>query len=371
MAKQIFAWVLAIAVMVSAAAGLFVFKQRQIEAGIAANANMPEPSEAVATAEARKGEWLQTAKAIGTVVALQQVEIRNEVAGVVSEVGFHSGETVEAGRLLVKFDTRQEEAALAAAQAESRLAKMTLDRRSGLRNSPAFSEQEFDKAREELAGATARAQNLSVAIDKKKIVAPFAGELGITNLQAGAYLDSGTRISMLQGRSNDAYVDFSLPQDSAANLRRGSNVLLSNVGIPSGRVTAEIVAEDNSVDRNNRAVTFRTIARGLGKLLRPGMFVDVTAETAPARTAIFVPMTALRRSAEGTHVFVIADVDGKTRARLRPVSVATVQDDNVVVLDGLRPGEIVAAGGSFKLRDGLLVQTEAKSASSAAEKINQ
>lgn len=362
--KQFFAWVLALALMAGIAGGLAFVKYGQIQAGMAAT--YPEPREAVATVTARQGQWSQTTRAIGTVVAQQQLEIRNEIAGVVSEVGFRSGDVVEQGRVLVKFDTRQEEAALAAAQADTRLAKMTLDRRAGLRNSPAFSEQEFDKAREELAASTARMQSLSVAIDKKQIVAPFTGEIGITNLQPGAYLDAGTRIAMLQGKSDDAFVDFSLPQDNASNIRRGSKVTLSSKAMPEGRVVAEIVAEDNSVDRNNRTVTFRTAVRGLGQILRPGMFIDVLADTAPARDAVLIPLTALRRSPNGAHVFVLVEEDGKVRARTRSVTIGSVQDGEVVVLEGLKVGEVIAASGSFKLREGLLVDAEAKAASSSA-----
>jgi membrane fusion protein (multidrug efflux system) len=370
MLKQFLAWILVIGSMAAVAGGLALVKYHQIQAGIAAGAAYPEPAEAVATTTARKGEWSQTTRAIGTVVALQQVEIRNEIAGVVSEVGFKSGETVDAGRVLIKFDTRQEEAALAAAEAEARLAKLTLERRTALRDSPAYSVQEFDKAREDLASAKARAESLAVAIDKKRIVAPFAGEIGITNLQPGAYLDAGTRISTLQGRSDEAYVDFSLPQDSAANLARGSQVTLANAAIAGGKTTAEIVAEDNSVDRNNRTVMFRTVARGLGKSLRPGMFIDVLAATAPPREAVFVPLTALRRSANGTHVFVLVDEGGKTRARMRSVLAGSVQNGDVVILDGLSAGDIIAASGSFKLRDGSLVQAEEKSATSGAGTVN-
>ncbi len=160
-------------------------------AGIAAGAAFPEPASAVGIARARSGTWSLSTRSIGTVVALQQTEIRNEIAGIVSEVGFKSGDTVTQGQVLVTLDTRQEEASLAAAEAEAKLAKSTLERRQGLVNSPAFNEQELDRARSEFAAAEARARNLAVAIDKKRIAAPFACQVSITNLQAGAYLAAG------------------------------------------------------------------------------------------------------------------------------------------------------------------------------------
>lgn len=355
MLKQFMAWVLVLAAVAGTVGGLGLFKYRQIEAGIAAGAAFPEPVEAVGSAISRKGTWSVTTRAIGTVVALQQVEIRNEIAGVVSKLGFMSGASVKAGQVLVEFDTRQEEAALTAAQAEVRLAESTLERRKGLRNSPAFSEQEFDKARSESAAALARAKGLAVVIDKKKIVAPFDGQVGITDLQPGAYLDVGTRIVTLQGTSPDAYVDFALPQDEAAMIRKGTQVTLRNGAVPGSEIIADIVADDNSVDRNNRTVRFRAKALGIGALLRPGMFVDVIAITAPPRDAVFVPLTAVRRSAGGAFVYVLAEKDGKLRAREQRVTLGPVQGDDIAVVSGLESGLRVAAAGSFKLRDGALV----------------
>jgi membrane fusion protein (multidrug efflux system) len=359
MGRHLAAWLIVVIAIAGIAGGLGLHKQREIQAGMAAAAAFPEPVEAVASVAARDGTWSATTRAIGTVVALRQVEIRNEIAGVVSELGFTSGATVTAGQLLVKFDTRQEEAALAGAEADARLAKVTLERREKLQGSAAFSAQELDKAREEHAAAAARASNLAVAIDKKRITAPFRGRIGITNLQPGAYLDVGTRIANLQGADEDIFVDFSLPQDAAASIKPGMSVRLSHAAIPAQASEAKIIAEDDSADRTNRMVLFRAVGHGLGKVFRPGMFVDVLAVTAEPRAAILVPLTALRRSTHGSHVFVLAEENGKLRARQRSVQIGPVQNSDVVIEKGLIVGELVATSGSFKLRDGLLVQTEA------------
>jgi membrane fusion protein, multidrug efflux system len=271
-------------------------------------------------------------------------------------MGFASGDIVEAGQVLVRLDTRQERAALAAAQAEARLARVVFDRRDRLRTSEAVSALDLDRAREELAAATARVTNLEAGIAKKTLVAPFRARVGLTDLQPGAYLDAGTRIAMLQGVDSDAFVDFALPQDMAAATRPGVSVSLAGPQIPDGSASAEIVAEDASVDATNRAVRFRAIAKGLGETLRPGAFVDVVAVTAPPRPALLVPLTAVRRAPYGDHVFVLANEDGQSRARQRIVQTGPVQGTDIVITDGLAEGELIAGAGSFKLREGLLVQ---------------
>jgi membrane fusion protein (multidrug efflux system) len=370
MFRRLTAWVSVVLAMAAVAGGLGFYKYNEIQRAIAAGAASPEPVEAVVSTRAREGTWSTTTRAIGSVVALRQVEIRNEIAGVISEIGFTSGAIVEKGALLVKFDTRQEEAALAAAEAEARLAKLTLDRREGLRGSAAFSAQELDKSREEHAAATARAHTLAVIVDKKRIAAPFRARVGITNWQPGAFLDAGTLIVTLQGTDSDAYVDFSLPQDAAATVRAGTTVELSGPSVPGGKTTASIIAEDNSADGNNRSIRFRAVAAGLGERLRPGTFVDVTVRTSEPRTAIMVPLAAVRRSPNGQHVFVLVDEEGKLRARVRPVETGAVEGNEIAIETGLAVGELVAASGSFKLRDGLLVDTGETPATPASVGMN-
>jgi membrane fusion protein (multidrug efflux system) len=358
MLRHVVAWLVVVVAVAGISGGLGLYKHNELRAAQAAAEASPEPVEAVAVVRARKGEWSASTRAIGTVVALRQLEIRNELAGTIAEMGFASGDVVEAGQLLVQLDVRQERASLAAAEAEARLAKVTLERREGLRDSPAFSAQELDKSREEFAAATARAKSLEVAIEKKRIAAPFRARIGITNLQPGAYLDVGTLIGRLQGVAPDAFVDFSLPQDSAAAIRPGVTVTLSGPGVPDNSAPAKIVAVDDSVDGSSRAVRFRAVASGLGDTLRPGTFVDVLAVISKPRETVLVPLTAIRRSPNGQHVFVIAEEAGKMRARQRPVQTGPVQDEEIAIEKGLAAGEVIAASGSFKLRDGLLVQTD-------------
>jgi membrane fusion protein (multidrug efflux system) len=370
MLRHVSAWLAVALAIAGVSGGLGLYKHNEIEAAKAAAAAAPEPAAAVAVARARQGNWSATTRAIGTVVALRQLEIRNEIAGTIAEMGFASGDIVEVGQLLVQLDVRQERAALSAAEAEARLAKLTLDRREGLQGSPAFSPQELDKSREEFAAASARARSLEVAIEKKKIAAPFRARIGITNLQPGAYLEAGTLIGRLQGVDDDAYVDFSLPQDSAAAIRAGVTVTLSGAGMPEGSASAKVAAADDSVDSSSRAVRFRAVASGLGGTLRPGTFVDVTAVTSKPRETVMVPLTAVRRSPNGQHVFVVAEEDGKLRARQRAVQTGPVQDDEIAIEKGLAVGETIATSGSFKLRDGILIQADLPHAANGGVEVN-
>jgi membrane fusion protein, multidrug efflux system len=363
MSRQVVAWLTVLLAIVGIVGGLSYYKYAQIQTAMAAS--FPEPQESVESVRVHRGEWAATARAVGTVVALRQVELRNELAGSVVEIGFKSGDIVEAGQVLVRFDVRQEQAMLTAAEAEAEMARLTFERRKKLRASQTVSAQELDEAQQQLAANNARVLNLKVGIEKKTITAPFRARVGLTDLQPGAYLDVGSTIAMLQGVGEDAYVDFSLPQDSATAMHPGVSVKLSTAQIPGASVMAEIVAEDASVDGTNRTVRFRALVKGLGETLRPGAFVDVDATIGAPQSALFVPLTAVRRAPYGQLVYALVEEDGKLRARQRIVQTGPVQGDNIAILSGLAEGDLVAAAGSFKLREGLLVQASQPEAPAA------
>lgn len=358
MSGRMKAWLAVAVCMVVVAAGLGYVKYAEIQTAIAAAQSFPEPSEAVEMTKVRRGEWSASSQAIGTVVALRLVELRNELAGTVAEVGFASGQIVEAGQVLVRLDTRQERADLAASEAEARIAQLTLERRQRLSTTQTVSTADLDRSREDAAVAAARVQGLRAEIAKKTLTAPFRARVGLTDLQPGSYLAPGSLVATLQGVDADAYVDFSLPQDAAAVVREGVEVTLAGRQLAIGTASAKIVAVDPAVDGANRTVRFRAVASGLGDRLRPGTFVDVTVQTSPPQPTLLVPLTAVRRSPYGQHVFLLIEKDGAMRARRQVVQTGPVVGNDIAVVEGLAEGQTIAAAGSFKLREGLLVRAE-------------
>jgi membrane fusion protein, multidrug efflux system len=139
-----------------------------------------------------------------------------------------------------------------------------------------------------------------------------------------------------------------------------------NVAAPAGGapIPARIVAIDSRVDPATRNTMIRARVTSAERAFAPGAAVRVFVPYGPQATTAAVPVSALRRGPAGDHVFVIApDSTGKTRAQVRPVKSGAVLGDEVLILDGVKPGEQVAASGSFKLYDGALVVTAAEQAS--------
>jgi membrane fusion protein (multidrug efflux system) len=96
--------------------------------------------------------------------------------------------------------------------------------------------------------------------------------------------------------------------------------------------------------------------------------VRVRVPVGAPRKAVAVPVSALRKGPGGDHVFVVeSDAAGQTRAHERAVESGAMLGDEVLILAGLEAGERVAASGSFKLREGVLVALQEGAGASAAE----
>ncbi|MCG3124865.1 MAG: Multidrug resistance protein MdtA [Phycisphaerales bacterium] len=346
---------------------------------------MPEPPESVQVVEAQTVTWQPTARLSGTVVALQSVVLKNEVAGTVREVRFESGQRVKQGDILVTLDDSTEQADLAAAEATRRVAEASI---VAAKADLAWSEANYnrmlqasearvapiadvDRARSELEGnrgrlaraeaeleqAQAQVLQVKTLIDKKTIRAPFDALVGLRNIHPGQYLAEGSEIAGLQAVSDRIYLDFALPQDQAFRVKPGDVVMANADVLGPDPVRIEVVALDAVANATTRNIRVRSIVENTGQILRPGMFVDVSVPVGTSGEFVAVPITAVRRASYGDHLFIVmpGEKSGELRARQRFVRLGPSLGQQVIVAEGIKPGERVAAEGSFKLRENSLI----------------
>jgi membrane fusion protein, multidrug efflux system len=352
-----------VGLVVTTALFLGAWKYNSLRVAEAASANQPEPTETVAAAVAAARPHQETASAIGTVLAPRSIALRNEVAGTVRYVGLEPGRIVDAGALLVAFDVSVETAELRAQEAQARLAQTSLERVDRMASRGAASAMELDNARAERDVALAQVARTRALIARKTIRAPFRARVGMSDVHLGQFLESGTQLTTLQGVDGAVHVDFDVSQSVAAGMRRGEPVRVIS-GATATEIPARVVAVDARVDPTTRNAVVRAELPDLALLPAPGSSVRVLVPIGPTRDAVVVPVSALRKGPGGDHVFVIAPAkDGKTRAQLRLVKSGPVLGDEIVIVDGLAAGERVAASGSFKLRDAVLVAVAEPAAS--------
>jgi membrane fusion protein (multidrug efflux system) len=345
---------LLVVTVVGIGAGLAGWKYMAIQGAIAASANHPEPTESVTAAAVKEREYRRTTTAIGTVLSLRSVTLRNELAGTVRQVALTPGQVVEAGALLVALDVSVEEAELKEKEAQAALAEAVLTRTRKASQSGAVAEEDLDRARAARDVAVAQIARAKAVIARKTIRAPFRARVGLSDVHPGQYLNEGTDLTTLQGIDDAVHVDFTVAQTAAAGLREGDGVEVFAAG--SSPIPAKIVAVDARVDPTTRNAVVRARVESAADRPAPGASVRVRVPVGPPVKAVAVPASALRKGPAGDHVFVIAaGKDGKDRARVRPVESGALLGDEVLIHAGLSAGERVAASGSFKLREGALV----------------
>src|SRR5438105_1005766 len=241
MAKRMLAMLAVTALLV---AGLGFVKFRQIQTAIGQAAAFQPPPEAVTTIVAAAEEWPATLNAIGTMAAVQGVTVSADLPGTVDSIGFESGQIVREGEVLALLDTRQEQAQLAAADAQRDLARLNFERMQGLLSGNVISQAEFDRANADLRQTQARVGEIRAAIDRKTIRAPFSGVLGIRQVNLGQYMSAGGALVTLQSM-NPIYVNFGVPQQATAEMRPGRVVRVTAGELTGIEFTGRITAIDS------------------------------------------------------------------------------------------------------------------------------
>ena len=361
MAKRM---ILMLTVMVVFVTGLGFVKFKQFQAMAQQFAAMQPPPDAVTTIVAARETWPVTIAAIGTVAAVQGVTVSADLPGVVDRIAFESGRTVQAGDILVQLDTRQEQAQLAAAEAQLELTRLNYGRMKGLVEQDAVSRAEFDSAAAGDKQAEARVREIRATIARKTIRAPFTGVLGIRQANLGQYLNAGDAIVPLQSL-NPIYVNFGVPQQQASAARRGAVVRIT-AGEATGReFTGRVSAVNSVVDETTRNVQVQATLENPGGTLRPGMFVQAQLSQGATETVVALPASAINYAPYGDSVFVVTDLkdpNGRTYRGVRQqvVKLGAGRGDQIAVLSGINPGEEIVTSGVFKLRNGVPVQVNNK-----------
>ncbi len=322
---------------------------------LASHAN---PLQTVSAMVATAQEWQPHLSAIGSLRAARGADLSPQVAGTVSAVHFDSGAEVTEGTLLVELASADDVAKLQSLQANAALARITYDRDQRQLKAQAVSQQVVDTDAQNLKSADAQVAQQQAIVDYKTIRAPFAGKLGIRQIDVGQYLSPGTAIVTLQAL-DPIYVDFTLPQQAIAQIAVGQKVDVSVDAFPGQVFSGSILAINSKVDTTTRNVQVRASLANPDHKLLPGMFASVSIEVGTPQHYITLPQTAITYNPYGSTVYLVDDkgkgADGNELLTARQVFVTTgdTRGDQVAVLKGVDDGQTVVTAGQMKLRNGV------------------
>ncbi|HET8552650.1 MAG TPA: efflux RND transporter periplasmic adaptor subunit [Gammaproteobacteria bacterium] len=353
MIKRMIIVIVALVVVFGGVIGFNAFKGYMIAQAMAKFANPPQT---VSAMKAPVLEWRPTLRAVGSLRAVQGVDVTTELGGLVAKIDFNSGDHVKAGDLLVQLDVSADKAQLQGLKAAAQLAETTYKRDEGLIKKRAISQSQLDQDLSRLKSARAAVVEQQATIAKKTIRAPFDGELGVRQVDLGQYVAPGTKIVTLQNL-HPIYVEFSLPQQDVNDVHDAQPVTVTVNAYPNATFEGKVNAIDPKVDPQTRNFKLQAIIPNKDERLRPGMFADVQVSLPNHPKYVTLPQMAISYNPYGDFVWIVTPKkgeDGKQALTVRQQFVQTgpTRGDQVAILKGVKPGEMVVTAGQIKLKKG-------------------
>lgn len=344
------------------AAGLIWFQH--FKAGIISNivTSIQSQVPTVATAKASMQEWQPHQTATGSARASNGADLASEIGGVVDQIDIKSGRDVAAGTILLRLRPNDDDAKLAQLQASADLAAITLqrDERQLAAHGVAQATVDTDAANLKIARAQVGAQQAVMA--EKVVRAPFAGRLGVRQVDLGQYIAAGTAIVTLQ-QLDPMFVDFYLPQQALGQIAVGEKVEVSADAYP-GRTFAGVVSSLNAkVDPSSRMLQVRASVPNPDGALLPGMYVSVSVASGKPVSLVTIPLSAVAFNPYGSLVYVLQDgkdAQGKDQQSVRQQFVTTGESrgDQISILKGITANDVVVTAGQLKLHNGSPVKID-------------
>jgi membrane fusion protein, multidrug efflux system len=358
----------------------------------------------VVTAHVTKKAMPVTLPAVGTVEPLSSVEVRAQITGQLGAIHFSEGQDVRKGQRLFSLDTRPFDAALR--QAEAVLARDTATAQNAhaqkARAEDLFKRGLIPRDQFETQTASATALDATVAADKAavdtarlnlqyaEIAAPIAGRTGALGVHVGDLVRANdVNPLVVINQVSPVYVAFSVPGRYLGDIRRyqSRQALPVVATTPSGTAPGAVpgsagngsaahgkagttgaaqpppAAErgvvsfiDNTVDPQTGTIRLKGTFPNDNRRLWPGVFVQVTLQLTTEAEAIVVPATAVQASQDGQYVYVVKP---DRTVEMRPVKVERQLGDEIVLADGVAPGDEVVTDGHLRLTPGARVSTAA------------
>jgi membrane fusion protein (multidrug efflux system) len=358
-----------------------VFKPKMIADFVS---KMAPPAATVTAEPAKLESWTDRVHSIGTLIAIEGVEVAPEVGGIVSDYYFDSGDDVKKGQKLVQLDISVEVADLKNHKALLQEAELNLERQDSLVKRQVSSQATLESATAKRDSAVAAVERTEALIAQKTITAPFSGQLGLRQVDKGQYVSPGDSLVWLQSL-DPIWIDFPVPESEVGKFKVGAKIELAVDTYADRMFAGEVEAFDARLSKESRTLMVRGRLDNPDRKLLPGMFAEVDVLAGAPKELVTVPRTALTYSLYGDSVWVVqegvpepaptaaaepgtavaadapseaASEEPKRTVERRFVRVGPTQEGRVAILEGVKAGELVVTSGQLKLQPGAAVKID-------------
>ena len=334
----------------------------------------------VRVSEVKRGDFPVFYKALGTVTALNTINVRSRVAGELVKVYFKEGQMVKAGDLLAEIDPRsyqnallQAEGTLLQNQAQLKNAQVDVQRYRGLYAEDSIAKQTLDTAEalvSQYQGTVktnqAAVNDAKLNLEFTKIRAPISGRVGLRQLDVGNLVAANdTTALVVITQTEPIVVSFTLPENDLAlviaRYRSGAKLPVQawDRGDRKELAVGVLSSIDNQIDITTGTLKFKALFENRDQALFPNQFVNVRLLADTLKDVILAPSAAIQFGTNGSFVYAL---DGDNKVKIRSIKVGATDGDVTVIEEGLAPGDRVVLEGTDRLRDGGAVEVVNNSA---------
>lgn len=303
----------------------------------------------IVTAPVTSASINDSLSAIGTGSALRTVAVRPYDSGRLIEITVEAGSTVAAGDVIARMDSESESIAVDRAQLALDDAQARLKRIEALRSSNTVTAVQQTDAELAVRNAELELRDARLALERRRIVAPIGGYVGILPVSEGDYVTSSDTIATIDDRSQ-ILIDFWAPERYARALAVGMPLTAQSIARPDETYTGIVRAIDNQVDPESRTLHIQARIENPGDVLRSGMAFSV-GMSFPGETHPAVNPLAIQWGTEGAYVWAVR---GGVAQRL-PVRIIQRNSDSILVAGDLKEGDEVVIEGVHAVREGVPV----------------
>jgi membrane fusion protein (multidrug efflux system) len=286
----------------------------------------------------------------GSVLANEEIELRSEVPGRIISINFEEGKPVRKGELLVKINDQELQAQLNKLYHDQSLAKDDVFRKQKLLEMQAVSQEEYDKATNQLGIVEDQMELIRSQIAKTEIYAPFSGLVGLRYVSPGGFLSSSTLIARLQ-QIDPVKIDFAIPEKYQEKIHPGSIIQFQVEGMDS-TFSGRVYAIEPKIDPSTRNVSIRAICQNSRSILVPGAFAKVEVLLDKIPDAMIIPSEAIIPQINGEKVYLFKN--GKAISQMIETGIRT--DREVQVEKGLKANDTVITTGLLQIKEGIDVK---------------
>ena len=314
----------------------------------------------VEVVEVQPSDFSSTVRLIGAVEALHDITVSAEESGVIARFFVEKGQRVRAGQALAKIDDRVLAAQVAEAEADSKAARDTYERRRRLfRDEGIGTEAAFVSAEAQAEAAEARAGALRARLERTTVRAPVSGVFDARYVDGGEMVGGGGGGGGGPGDEVGRIIDASrvkvvggVPERYAADVTTGGMAEV-RLDLYPGRVfEGEISFVATAVEPKSRTFEIEILLDNPGNLIKPQMVAGVELPTQALQNVLVIPQDALLRVEDGYQILVVTEIEGELEAEARQAVLGPSAANAVVVEAGIEPGDRVIIRGQQQVDAG-------------------